>query len=92
MVGEGGLGVPHLLEYLGKNKELPDAEVYAIYRALRTNGRSEAGSSYTIFSDTAPAGTICMGPEQRLAIATHEVGSRVTNRGNAVTLWCPTAH
>ena len=38
--------------HLGTNKEIFDAEVYAIYQALRVfEERGQAGRKYTIFSD-----------------------------------------
>ena len=41
---------------IGRNKEVYDAEVYALYRALEFVGRREAtGRRYTIFSDLASA-------------------------------------
>ena len=54
MVGGGGLGGPPLLPW--KNKEVHDAEVYAIYRARKTiDQRAESDCQYTIFSDSASA-------------------------------------
>ena len=38
--------------YLGRSKEVLDAEVFAVLRAVRLlNGRGESGRNYTIFSD-----------------------------------------
>ena len=42
--------------YLGRNKEVFDAEVFAIGHALRVlNRRAETGRRYTIFSDSQAA-------------------------------------
>ena len=61
--------------FLGTNKEVFDAEVFAILRAVRLlNERGEFGRDYTIFSDSQAAvariqHTDC-GPAQALARAT----------------------
>ena len=42
--------------YLGKNKEVFDAEVFAILQAVRLlNDRKERGRHYTVFSDSQAA-------------------------------------
>ena len=42
--------------HLGNNKEVFDAEVFAIYQALRiSDARQETGQMYTVFSDSQPA-------------------------------------
>ena len=42
--------------YLGKNKEVFDAEIFAIMRAVRLlEERGECGMAYTIFSDSQAA-------------------------------------
>ena len=56
--------------HLGTNKETFDAEVFAIYQALRMfEERSEAGPLLTIFSDSQAAiqriGSDAVGPGQR---------------------------
>ena len=60
--------------YLGKNKEVFDAEVFAILRAVRLlNERGESGRGYTIFSDPQAAISRIQhdrcGPAQSLAKA-----------------------
>ena len=81
--------------YLGHNKEVFDAEVFAIYQALRLlDRRQAAGQQYTIFSDSQAAiqriRTDMLGPGQQWARAAMEVHARLTARGNEVTLhWVP---
>ena len=81
--------------YLGKNKEVYDAEVYAIYRALKAIDQWEgSGHQYTIFSDSASAvdrtRSDSMGPRQRFALAIYEAGGRIASRNNTVTSrWTP---
>ena len=51
---------------LGQNKEVFDAEVYAIYQALCILGqRQEDGHRYTIFVHSTAIGTDTTGPGQR---------------------------
>ena len=51
---------------LGQNKEVFDAEVYAIYQALCILGqRQEDGHRYTIFVHSTAVGTDTTGPGQR---------------------------
>ena len=93
MVEGCGLGGPP--NYLGKNKEVYEAEVYAIYRALKIiDQRGEDGHQFTISSYSASAvDRTCsdtMDPSQRLAIAIHEVGERIVGHNNTVTTrWVP---
>ena len=80
---------------LGTNKEVFDAEVFAIWQALRVlERRNESGRSYTVFVDSTSAiarvrdGT--RGPGQRFGVAAIEVGSRLAVAGNEVTIrWVP---
>lgn len=81
--------------HLGNNKEAFDAEVYAIYHALRAlDRRQESGRQCTIFSDsTAVVDMIradTLDPGQRSAVTASEVFSRITARDNEVTVrWIP---
>ena len=81
--------------YLGDNKEVFDAEVYAIYQALKVfEERRQAGKKYTIFSDCQPAiqrvRTDRLGPGQRWAKASIEVASRIAAVGSSVeVIWVP---
>ena len=81
--------------FLGTNKEVFDAEVYAIGRAVRLlNERGEEGQSYTIFSDSQAAifrvqHEEC-GPAQALARAAVESSYELVSRGNRITIrWTP---
>ena len=76
--------------HLGTNKEIVNAEVFAIYQALRVvDQRQESGHRYTVFADSTAAidrvSTDALGPGQRLAIAAKEVCCRVPARDNEVT-------
>ena len=81
--------------YLGTNKEVFDAEVFAVYQALRTiEQRQERGHGYTVFVDSTSAiGRVRddeLGPGQRFAVATIEVCSRIIASENSVTIrWVP---
>ena len=81
--------------HLGTNKEVFDAEVFAIYQALCAVGqRQESGHRYTVFVDSTAAidrvRTDSMGPGQRFAIAAMEACGRVIARDNGVTIrWVP---
>ena len=81
--------------YLGHNKEVFDAEIFAIYQAMRILDRQQAiGQQYTIFSDSQAAiqhiRTDTMGPGQQWARAAMEVHACLTARGNEVTIrWVP---
>ena len=68
--------------HLGTNKEVFDAEVYAIYQALRVSDqRQENGHQYIVFVDSTAAidriRTDAIGPGQRFTVAT-EGRSRAT--------------
>ena len=81
--------------HLGMNKEVFDAELYALYQAVKIfNERNEQDQSYIVLSDSAAAIEHArsgeMGLGQRLAVAIIEVCSRLTSRGNTLTLrWVP---
>ena len=81
--------------HLGTNREVFDAEIFAIYQALCTlDERQENGRMYTIFSDSTAAidriSTDTLGPGQRFAVAASEVCSRIAARDNEVTVrWVP---
>lgn len=81
--------------HLGKNKEVFDAELYALYQAAKTfEAREEEGRSYTILSDSTAAikriRSDETGPGQRFAIAIMEVCDRLASRGNGLTVrWVP---
>ena len=81
--------------YLGKNKELFDAEVYAILQAVKImNARGEGNQSYTIFSDSQAAIARvryddCR-PAQALARAVVDFSCELHQRGNSITIrWAP---
>ena len=90
--GETWRGSRH---HLGNNKEVFDAEVFAIYQALKDCERGQFSSRrYTIFSDSQAAilriGSDEIGPGQQRARAAIEVCSRLVQRGNEVTVrWVP---
>ena len=81
--------------HLGTNKGVFDAEVFAVYQALRTiERRGERGRQYAIFVDSTSAITRvrddATGPGQRFAVAAIEVCTRVTANDNSVTIrWVP---
>ena len=81
--------------YLGKNKEVFDAEVYAIGQALEIlRERDERDTEYTIFSDSQAALSRIQhdrtGPGQARAIQAIAAAEAITSRGNTVTLrWTP---
>ena len=81
--------------YLGRNKEVFDAEIFAIGRALEVlNEREEEGREYTIFSDSQAALSRILhdrtGPGQALAIRAITTAREVTGRGNTLSLrWTP---
>ena len=77
--------------YLGRNKEVFDAEVYAVSQALEVlERRQESGCRYTIFVDSTSAiGRVrsdSIGPGQSFAIAAIEQCSRVIARSNEVAI------
>ena len=77
------------------DKEVFDAEVFAIYQALRAfEGRQQSGRKFTIFSDSQPAirriASVALGPGQQWARVAIEVASRLVARGNEIkVLWVP---
>ena len=81
--------------YLGRNKEVFDAEVFAVGQALHVlNRRGEKGREYTIFSDSQAALSRVQydrtGPGQGLAIETITTARAITGRGNKISLrWTP---
>ena len=81
--------------YLGKNKEVFDAEVFAILRATRLlDERAESGQNYTIFSDSQAAISRVQhdqcGPAQALARAAIAMVDSLTMRSNALDIqWTP---
>ena len=82
--------------HLGTNKEVFDAEVYAIYQALRIfEERGQSGKKYMIFSDCQPAIrralSDVLGPGQQWARAIIEVATRLVSRGNG-PLSCGSQH
>ena len=67
---------------LGKNKEVFDAEVFAVWQALRAlEQRNEHGREYTVFVDSTSAITRvrddARGPGQRFGVAAIEVETRL---------------
>ena len=81
--------------HLGTNKEVFDAEVYAIYQALRIfEERQQSGRKYTILSDCQPAIRRVLSdalvPCQHWARASIELTTRLISRSNEVLiLWVP---
>ena len=90
--GEGWKGSRY---HLGTNKEVFDAEVFAIFQALKACERGQfSDRRYTIFSDSQAAilriRTDEIGPGQQWARAAIEVCSQLVQRGNEVTVqWVP---
>ena len=84
--------------FLGTNKEVFDAEAFAILQALRLiDARGECGREYTDFSDSQAAvarvrHTDC-GPAQALASAAVDYSYQISARGNSISLrWTPAHH
>ena len=81
--------------YLGRNKEVFDAEAYAIHLAMRTlDERNERDRRHTVFSDPQAAVSRVQhdrtGPGQALAILAIETAEAITSRGNSITIrWTP---
>ena len=81
--------------HLGTNKEVFDAEVYAIYQVLKIfEKRNQSGRKSTIFSGCQPAIrralSDALGPGQQWARAIIETSTRLIGRGNEVLiLWVP---
>ena len=84
--------------HLGNDKEVFDAELYAIFQALSIIGqRQESGHRYTVFVDSASAidriRSDSIGPGQRFAIAAIEACTRFLSRDNEVSIrWVPAHH
>ena len=80
---------------LGRNKEVFDAEVFAIWQALRAlEQRNERGRAYTIFVDSTSAISRvrddARGPGQRFGVASIEVERLIAAAGNTVIIrWVP---
>ena len=81
--------------YLGRNKEVFDAELFAIGQALEEfEGRKESNREYTIFSDSQAAISRIQhdrtGPGQSLAVRAIAAASSIATRGNRITIrWTP---
>ena len=81
--------------YLVRNKEVFDAEIHAVYQAMRTlDNRDESGQRYTIFSDSQAAISRIQhdrtGPGQAQALLIIEVASTIADRDNHITIrWTP---
>ena len=81
--------------HLGKNKEVFDAEVYAIFQALSIiNQRQERVHRYTVFVDSTSAidrvRSDSIGPGQSFAIAAIETCTKIISRSNEVAIrWVP---
>ena len=83
--------------YQGTNKEVFDAEVFAILRAVRfLNERNEAGQDYTVFSDSQAAVAQIRhddcGPAQALARAVVETSYELRQRGCSISVRWTLAH
>ena len=80
--------------HLGINKEIFDAEAFAIYQALQVLDRlQESGHRYTVFVDCTAvidrARTDALGPGQRFVIVGMEVCGRVFTYDKEVTIRSP---
>ena len=81
--------------FLGSNKEVFDAEVYALQRAVRLlSDRGETGMGYTVFSDSQAAIFRLLheecGPAQALAREAIEASRELRARNNDITIrWTP---
>ena len=81
--------------FLGTNKEVLDAEVYALQMAVRLlNDRGETGESYTVLSDSQAAIYRLLheecGPAQALARKAIEASRELRARNNDITVrWTP---
>ena len=93
---EGGAWSSHRF-FLGSNKEVFDAETFAIYQALRTfDSRQESGHHYTVFADAQAAirrvATDAVGPGQCWARAEGcAPGSRPGTTGSRSAGYQPTS-
>ena len=77
--------------YLGPNKEVFDAEVFAILQAVKLfSERNEEGQAYTAFSDSQAAVARIQhsdcGPAQALARAAIDWYYELRQRGNTITV------
>lgn len=81
--------------HLGRNKEVVDAELYAIYEALLLFASwITQGHHYTVFADPQSAIQRCAsditGPGQDLAIKIIPKANRITENGNTIEIrWVP---
>ena len=79
----------------GTNKEVFDAEVYAILQAVKLlSERNEEGQAYTIFSDSQAAVARIQhsdcGPAQALVGAAIDWSHELRRRGSSITVrWTP---
>ena len=85
------------LFHLGNNKEVFDAEIFAIYQALKVfETREQTGRKYAVFSDSQAAirraATDTVRPGQQWARAIMEVADRVIARGNEISIIWVLAH
>ena len=83
--------------HLGDNKEVFDAEVFAIYQALRVfESRGRFGRRFAVFSDCQPAiqraGSDVLGPGQCWARAIIEVASLLVACSDEVAIYWVPAH
>ena len=83
--------------HLGDDKEVFDADVFAIYQALRVfKARGQSGKRYAIFSDCQPAiqrsMSDALGPGQHWARAIIKVASRLVANNNEVAIYWVPAH
>ena len=77
--------------YLGKNKEVFNAEVFAIHQALEIlRDRDERNTHYMVFSDSQAAISRVQhdrtGPGQIQAMAAITIGETITSGGNSIIL------
>lgn len=78
--------------YLGKNKEVFDAEAFALLRTVRLlSERGESGRDDTIFPDSQAAVSRIQhdrcGPAQALAKAVVAMVDDLYRGGNTLTIW-----
>ena len=76
---------------MGKGHEAYDEELTAIlYGLVVLHERNQSGKDYTIFTDSVAAmrrlGGDAPGPGQEIAIRAIEIASRITRRGNTITV------
>ena len=81
----------------GNNKEVFDAETFAIYQALRVlDLRQKTGRKYAVFSDSQSAirriSSDDLGPGQQWARGAAKVCTRLMARQNRVTVFWVPAH